>query len=89
MSFSVIESFLCFKIKEKQKMSHFDLYAKFHLMFTISEALLVRSILSLGTNFFATKIWKMDQKWTKKQGFLNFWKNLVINFYCICSIMQT
>ena len=69
MSFSMIESFLCFKIKEKQKMSHFDLYAKSHFMFTISEVLLVRSILSLGTNFFATKIWKMDQKWTKNRVF--------------------
>ena len=31
--------------------------------------------------FLAPKIGKMDPKWAKKQGFLNFLENLVINFY--------
>ena len=40
-------------------------------------------------NFFVPKTGKMDQKWHKKQGFLNLFRNFVINFYWICSIMKT
>ena len=41
-----------------------------------------------GTNFFAPKIGKMHQKCTKNRGFYNLLKNLVINFYWICSTMK-
>ena len=33
-----------------------------------------------GPNFFNAKIGKMDEKWAKN-GFLNLFKNVVINFY--------
>ena len=37
------------------------------------------------SRFFCPKIWEMGQK----QGFLNLLKDLVINFYWICSLMKT
>ena len=39
-------------------------------------------------NFFCPRNWEKDQKIGQKQGFLNLLKNLVINFYLICSKMK-
>ena len=41
-----------------------------------------------GKKFFAQKFGKMDQKWAKNRV-LNLLKDLVINFYWICSVMKT
>ena len=38
-------------------------------------------------NLFCSQNWENNQKWTKN-GFLNLLKNLVVNFYWICSIMK-
>ena len=40
------------------------------------------------TKFFQPKNWENGRKMGQKQGFLNLLKNLVINFYWICSIMK-
>ena len=37
---------------------------------------------------FCPKIWKSGPKMGQKQGFLNLLKDLVVNFYWICSILK-
>ena len=43
----------------------------------------------LGKIFFAQKFGKVDQRWAKNRVFFNILKDLVINFYWICSLMKT
>ena len=42
----------------------------------------------LEKNFLPPKLGKVNQNWAKNRVFFNLLKNLVINFYWICSIMK-